>query len=80
MATIPDPHEFTLDIREQVARIDRMQVEIGKWKMEMIKTQADVEKVRQDTRLAPLTMIFAALGAASAFFGAGLAVAKYLAG
>ena len=93
MATIPDP-DHSLDLQEQIARINRMQREIGKWDVEMLKTIADVKKIvadidkstaetvkiGRDTRLLPWTMILTVLGAASAFFAAGAAFMKLATG
>lgn len=73
MATDPAFHEPPLDIREQIARIDRMQVEISKWKVEMSKTA-------QETRYGPFILIFTGMGAAAAFFAAGAAFTKLLIG
>jgi hypothetical protein len=69
MATEPLSPEPTLDVREQLARIDRIQAEMGKWHFESLKT-------RQETRFAPITLIFTGMGAAAAFFAAGVAFAK----
>ena len=87
MATIPDHPEDSLDIHEQIARIDRMQMEIGKWKVEMVKTIADVTKiaadtakVRQESRLAPWQVAFTGLGAGAALFAAGAAFTKLVTG
>ena len=45
MATYPDPPAFSLDIREQIARIDktqaelsRIQGELNKWQLEELKS------------------------------------------
>ena len=62
MATIPESHDPPLDIREQIARIDKLIVEAG--------------KTRQETRFAPITLVFTGMGAAAAFFAAGIAFAK----
>jgi hypothetical protein len=73
MATAPDAPDQPLDMREQLARIDRIQAEIGKWHFESLKTQ-------QETRFAPITLIFTGMGAAAAFFAAGIAFAKLFIG
>lgn len=68
MATAaPDPQ---LDIREQLARIDKMQVEIQ-------KTQADLAKTKLEVRFFPGTLIFQATLAAAALMTAGAAIAKF---
>ena len=72
MAAAPtDDQPF--DLREQLARIDKMQAEIQ-------KHYDDAAKVRQETKLAPLTVIFTGLGAGAALFAAGGAFVKLLAG
>ena len=79
MATLPDTGS-TLDIREQLARIDKMQLDLNKIQVEIIKTQIDTEKVKVDTRLAPWTIIITALGAGAALFAAGAAFTKLMIG
>lgn len=66
MATTADAPEQTLDIREQIARIDKLIVDAG--------------KTRQDTRLGPVALIFTGMGVAAAFFAAGAAFTKLLIG
>ena len=66
MATTPESHEPPLDIREQIARIDKLIVEAG--------------KTRQDIRIAPWTIAIASLGAGAALFAAGAAFMKVLIG
>ena len=66
MATLPDTPEPTLDIREQIARIDKLIVEAG--------------KTRLDTRLAPMQIMVTALGAGAALFAAGAAFMKVISG
>lgn len=87
MATYPDNPGFSLDIREQIARIDktqaelsRIQGELNKWQLEEMKMRAKTAKIERDTRLAPWSMIFTVLGAASAFFAAGAAFMKLATG
>jgi len=68
MATAaPEP---TLDIREQIARIDKMQAEIA-------KTQADLAKTKLEVRFFPGTLLFQATVAAAALMTAGAAIAKF---
>ena len=64
MATTPETPEPGLDIREQIARIDKLILETG--------------KARQETRLAPGTIVITALGAGAALFAAGAASAKLI--
>ncbi len=61
MATIPDPNQ-PLDLREQLARIDKM--------------QAELQKIMQDTRLATPQTFFQGALAMAALIGAGVALAK----
>ena len=123
MATIPHPDEPTLDIREQIARIDRMQAELqktqaeiskwqsdairanlrdqaeierwqadmaqsrarsqaeaDKWQVDMAQARAQATKLEKDTQLAPWTVVFTGMGAAAAFFAAGVAFTKLFTG
>ena len=61
MATLPDSGP-PLDIREQLARIDKM--------------QADLQKIMQETKLATPQMFFQGALAMAAMIGAGVALAK----
>jgi len=73
MATAAPDHDQPLDIREQVARIDKTQAELQ-------KIFAETLKVQQDTRFAPFTMLAAGAGASGALIAAGAALAKLLIG
>lgn len=73
MATAPETPDQPLDIREQIVRIDRIQAEMSKWRVESLKTQ-------QETRFAPITLVFTGMGAAAAFFAAGVAFARLFTG
>ena len=75
MATNASPAQ-PLDLSEQIARIDKMQAELGKIQVEIIKTGADTTKVERNTRFAPLTLAFTGIGAGAAIFAAGAAFAK----
>ncbi|WP_375381362.1 hypothetical protein [uncultured Sphingomonas sp.] len=66
MATDPIRSEPPFDIREQLARIDKLMAETG--------------KIRQETRLAPWTIVVTALGAGAALFAAGAAFTKLVLG
>ncbi len=72
MATIPS-EDPPLNMREQLARIDKMQAEIQK----MI---AEAAKVRTENKLAVWTVAFTGLGAGAALFAAGAAFAKLVFG
>ena len=85
MATVPNDAPF--DVREQLARIDKMraetlklQDELQKIAAETPKTNRDAIKVAQDTKLAPYTLLFTGLGAGAALIAAGAGLAKLLIG
>lgn len=65
MATAADP-EPTLNIREQIARIDKLQAELA--------------KLQVDTKLAVWPIVTGGVTAAAALFGAGFAFAKFFVG
>ena len=73
MATDPIHAEQPLDVREQLARIDQMHANIG-------QLLAGTDKTRQDTKLAPLSLVLTGLGAGAALFAAGAAFAKLIIG
>lgn len=79
MATAP-VEDQTMFIREQVARIDKMQAESAKLQVELQKVVADTLKVQQDTKFAPYTVLATGAGAAAALIAAGAALAKLLIG
>ncbi len=66
MATQFEP---SLDLREQIARIDKTLEEIAKTRVEVRKISAEVEFL-------PRSMIFQAMLATAALLGAGAAIAK----
>lgn len=85
MASLSDDPPF--DIREQLARIDKMraetlklQEELQKVVAETLKANRDAVKVQQDTRLAPWTVGFAGVGTGAALLAAGAGLAKLLMG
>ncbi|WP_425229366.1 hypothetical protein [Sphingomonas sp.] len=59
--------------RERGARIDRKLADIE-------QKPATAIKIKQETRFAPRTLIFAVMGAAPVFFAAGVAFTKFSAG
>ena len=69
MATTPHSPEPGLDVREQFARIDQIQADIG-------QKLAGADRTRQEIRFAPFTLVFTGLGAGAAIFAAGAAFAK----
>ena len=68
MATQLEP---SLDIREQIARIDKTLEEIA-------RTRVEVRKISAETEYMPRAMIFQAMLATAALLGAGAAIAKLL--
>jgi hypothetical protein len=80
MATIPTSSEPTLDIREQLARIDRIQAELQKSQVEITKMTTETDKTRLDTRLAPWALLATGLTAGAALFAAGAAFTKLMSG
>ena len=80
MATVPNSSEPTLDIREQLARIDRIQAELQKSQVEITKMTAETDKTRMDIKLVPWTVAFTGLGTGAALFAAGAAFMKLIAG
>ncbi|WP_174296610.1 hypothetical protein [Sphingomonas bacterium] len=72
MATTPDRSEPTLNISEQLARIDQIQVDLG-------HKLAMTAKTCQGTRFGPLSPTFAGMGALAAF-AAGVVFAKVFLG
>lgn len=85
MATLPDDPPF--DIREQLARIDKMraetlklQDELQKVAAETLKANREAARVAQETRLAPYTLLLTGLGAGAALIAAGAGLAKLLMG
>ncbi len=71
MATTPDGREYPLNIREQPARIDQIQTDIG-------QKLVGADRTRQEMRLAPWALVFTSLGAGAALFAAGATFAKLL--
>ena len=55
-----------LDIREQIARIDRSLDEPAKFRSERVKLDAEAAKLRRDRFLAPAVALAATLGAIAA--------------
>ena len=66
MATQLEP---SLDLREQIARIDKTLEEIA-------KTRVEVRKISAEADFMPRAMIFQAMLATAALLGAGAAIAK----
>ncbi len=67
MASIPQ-HD-RLDLDEQIARIEKMNFEMG-------KINAETRKLLSETRLLPINTILALTGALAAVFAAGVTLTK----
>ena len=63
MSDIPADFTDRLNLREQIARIDRNQAEIGKLLAEQTKLSAEADKLRRDRFLAPVLVAAAVSGA-----------------
>ncbi|MFG1304170.1 hypothetical protein V5F34_08525 [Xanthobacter autotrophicus] len=79
--------EMTMDLQEQIARIERMQEETRKFvaeghklAAEQQKLLADSMKTQRDHALAPWQITIGAMTAGAALFGAGVALMKVLGG
>ena len=73
MASEPLPDHPTIDLREQLVRIDQMHAMIQ-------QALANAAKTQLDTRLAPWQVFATVLGGAAAFFAGGIAFAKLFIG
>ena len=73
MASISPEDEPALNIREQIARIDKMQGELQKIMAELVHDE-------QTTRFAPWQLAFAGLGAGAGLVAATVALTKILLG
>ena len=80
MATTPDVPEFSLDIREQVARIDSLLAGVDQALANSAKLRDESTKLRRDASLAPWTVLATGLGAGAALFAAGAAFMKLIIG
>jgi len=68
----------TLDYAGQVARVLRSKALTKKFVAEQSKLQAETLKVGRDRILTPLSISFAGMAAAAAFFGPGAAIVKLI--
>ena len=55
--------EFGLDLKEQIARIERAQAETRKFAAEQNKLAAEAAKLGRDRWLAPVVVVFSGIGA-----------------
>lgn len=67
-----------LDLREKIARIDQMLADHDRNRMQTDQLEADRDRKRQEITYAPWLAIFTGMGAAAAFFAAGVAFIKVL--
>ena len=75
MATYP---ERSVDLEEQLARIEQMRASTEKALIDIQKTRVDIDKVLTDTRMVSIATIFQGLIAVAALLGAGAAIAKLI--
>ncbi|MDB5627505.1 MAG: hypothetical protein JWR73_3307 [Tardiphaga sp.] len=68
--------DMTIDIEEQIARIQRMQEETRKFVSEQHKLQAEAAKLARDRDLAPWQIAFGGMAAGAALVGATAAFMK----
>lgn len=73
MATTAPDMDQPLDIREHLVRIDKTQVELQ-------KAQAEIVKIKVDTRIAPFTVALTGAGAAAALIAATIRLTKLFLG
>jgi hypothetical protein len=67
MATLPGKDR--LDVEEQIARVSKLVEDI-------VKAQAETQKLNAETQFMPRMMVFQAMLATAALLGAGAAIAK----
>ncbi len=67
MSDIPSDYADRLNLREQIARIDRMREETLKFSIEQRKLAAEAAKLNRDRFLAPALALAATLGAIATF-------------
>ena len=72
--------EMTMDLQEQIARINRSLAETEKLQEETRKFVAEAHKLTRDAALAPWQVAFAGMAAGAALVGATVAVMKVLGG
>jgi hypothetical protein len=77
MSDVPIPQ---LDLREQIARIDRAQEETRKFVSEQHKLDAEANKLQRDRAFLPWTVAATLLGAGAALFAAGAGFIKLIGG
>ena len=76
MSDFPADHTDRLNLREQIARIDRTLDEAAKFRSERVKLDAEASKLNRDRLLAPLTLAVTSLGAGAAIFAAAQALLR----
>lgn len=75
-----EPDFRYLDLREKLAHIDAMLADHDRSRAHIDQLAADHDRKRQEIRYAPWLAIFTGMGAAAAFFAAGVAFMKIVGG
>lgn len=70
----------TMDIQEQIARIERAQEETRKFVAEQHKLTAEAAKLARDVKFIPANLVVTIMGASAALVGATVAAMKVLGG
>lgn len=70
----------TMDIQEQIARIERAQEETRKFVAEQHKLTAEAAKLARDAKFIPANLVVTIMGASAALVGATVAAMKVLGG
>ena len=76
MSELPADYAERLNLREQIARIDRSLDEAAKFRAERGKLDAEATKLNRDRFLAPLALAVTSIGAGAALFAAAQAVLR----
>ena len=78
MATLHPDERPTLDVSEQIARIEKMQHELQKLSAETLKITADMIHTSRMTKLEPLRLALGGVAGGAALFAAAAAFVKLL--
>ena len=76
MTDITDDDLRYVDLREKLAHIDQMLADHDRSHAHIEQLAADRDRRRQEIRYAPVLAVFTGMGAAAAFFAAGIAFVK----
>ncbi len=69
---------LSIDMQEQITRIERMNAETRKFVEESMKFSAETRKLTRDAAIAPFTLIITAFGAGAAVVAAVAAILKLI--